>query len=94
MEENREMARENSFLTVNLKEEDSFQDNLSELSECYEQECYLYKKSGYDTPAVYVYTKDYDEHQKGDVKLLGRLHIGNMEAKAFSQIKAGRITFE
>jgi hypothetical protein len=88
------MARENSFLTVNLKEEDSFQDNISELSECYEQECFLYKKSGYDTPAVYVYTKDFDEHQKGDVELLGRLHIGNMEAKAFSQIKAGRITFE
>ena len=93
-EENREMARENSFLTVNLKEEDSFQDNLSELSEYYEQECYLYKKSGYDTPAVYIYTKDFDEHHKGDVELLGRLRIGNMEAKAFSQIKAGRITFE
>lgn len=93
-EENREMARENSFLTVNLKDEESFRDNLSELSELYDQECFLYKKSGYDTPAVYVYTKDVDEYQKGDMKLLGRLRIGNMDADAYSQIKAGRITFE
>lgn len=93
-EENREMARENSFLTVNLNDEESFRDNLSELSVFYDQECFLYKKSGYDTPAVYVYTKDVDEHQKGDVKLLGRLRIGNMDAEDFSQIKAGRITFE
>ena len=57
-EENREMARENSFLTVNLNDEESFRDNLSELSELYDQECFLYKKSGYDTPAVYVYTKE------------------------------------
>ena len=93
-EENREMARENSFLTVNLNDEESFRDNLSELSELYDQECFLYKKSGYDTPAVYVYTKDVDEYQKGDMKLLGRLRIGNMDADAYSQIKAGRITFE
>ena len=93
-EENREMARENSFLTVNLNDEGSFRDNLSELSELYDQECFLYKKSGYDTPAVYVYTKDVDEYQKGDIKLLGRLRIGNMDADAYSQIKAGRITFE
>lgn len=93
-EENREMARENSFLTVNLNDEESFRDNLSELSELYDQECFLYKKSGYDTPAVYVYTKDVDEYQKGDIKLLGRLRIGNMDADAYSQIKAGRITFE
>ena len=75
-EENREMARENNFLTVNLNDEESFRDNLSELSELYDQECFLYKKSGYDTPAVYVYTKDVDEYQKGDMKLLGRLRIG------------------
>lgn len=93
-EENREMARENSFLTVNLNNEESFCDNLSELSELYGQECFLYKKSGYDTPAVYIYTKDIDEHQKGEIKLLGRLRIGNMDADAYSQIKAGRITFE
>ena len=93
-EENREMARENSFLTVNLNDEESFRDNLSELSELYDQECFLYKKSGYDNPAVYVYTKDVDEYQKGDVKLLGRLRIGNMDADAYSQIRAGRITFE
>lgn len=93
-EENREMAREKSFLTVNLNDEVSFRDNLSELSEYYDQECFLYKKSGYDTPAVYVYTKDVDEYQKGDIKLLGRLRIGNMDADAYSQIKAGSITFE
>lgn len=93
-EENREMARENSFLTVNLNDEESFRDNVSELSELYDQECFLYKKSGYDTPAVYVYTKDVDDYQKGDIKLLGRLRIGNMDADAYSQIKAGRITFE
>ena len=93
-EENREMARENSFLTVNLNDEESFRNNLFELSELYDQECFLYKRSGYDTPAVYVYTKDVDDYQKGDIKLLGRLRIGNMDADAYSQIKAGRITFE
>lgn len=93
-EENREKARENSFLTVNLNDEESFRDNLSELSELYDQECFLYKRSGYDTPSVYVYTKDVDEHQKGDIKLLGRLRIGNLDADAYSQLKAGSITFE
>ena len=93
-EENREMARENSFLIVNLNDEESFRDNLSKLSESYEQECFLYKRSGYDTPAVYVYTKDGGDFKKGDIKLLGRLRIGNMDAKAYSQIKTGRITFE
>lgn len=93
-EENRGMARENSFLTVNLNDEKSFCNTLSMLSELYDQECFLYKKSGYDMPAVYVFTKDIENYQKGDVKLLGRLRIGNLDAKAYSQIKAGRITFE
>ena len=93
-EENREMARENSFFVVNLNDERSFRDKIFQQSELYEQDCFLYKKSGYDTPAIYVYTRDVKEYKKGEVKLLGRLRIGNMEAEAYSQIRAGRITFE
>lgn len=40
--------------------------------------------------ALYIYTND--DKGKGKVELLGRLRIGNMDAKAYSQIKAGRIT--
>ena len=47
---------------------------------------------GRETPAIYVYTND--AYGKGKVKLLGRLRIGNMNAEAYSQIRAGRITFE
>lgn len=91
-EKDREMARENSFLTVNLNDEEDFKDRIYELSEGYEQDSFLYKKAGADMPAVYVYTND--DCGKGREVLLGRLRIGNMDAEAYSQIKAGRITFD
>ena len=91
-EKDKELARENSFLAINLNDEYSFRDNIFKLSEHYEQDCFLYKKAGYDTPAVYVYTND--DCGKGKVKLVGRLRIGNLDAEAFSQVKTGRITFE
>ncbi len=91
-EKDKELARENSFLAINLNDEYSFRDNIFQLSERYEQDCFLYKKAGYDTPAVYVYTND--DCGKGKVKLVGRLRIGNLDAEAFSQVKTGRITFE
>jgi len=53
-EKDKEFARENSFLAINLNDEYSFRDNIFKLSEHYEQDCFLYKKAGYDTPAVYV----------------------------------------
>jgi len=91
-EKDKEVARENSFLTVNLNEEDSFRSNIYNLSELYEQDSFLYKKAGRDTPAVLVHTND--DTGKGTEELAGRLRIGNMEADVYSQIKAGRITFE
>lgn len=91
-EKDKEVARENSFLTVNLNEEDSFRSNIYELSELYEQDSFLYKKAGRDIPAVLVHTND--DTGKGTEELAGRLRIGNMEADIYSQIKAGRITFE
>ena len=91
-EKDKELSRENSFLTVNLNEEKDFRDNIFKLSEEYDQDSFLYKEAGHDTPAVYVYTND--AYGKGKVKLLGRLRIGNMDAETYSQIKAGRITFE
>ncbi len=91
-EKNKDAARENSFLAVNLNEEESFRDNVFNLSERYEQDCFLYKKAGYDTPAVYVYTNN--DYKKGSEAFAGRLHIGNLDAKAYSQIGSGRITFE
>lgn len=91
-EKDREMARENSFMVVNLEDEEDFKDRIYELSEGYEQDSFLYKKAGADMPAVYVYTND--DCGKGREVLLGRLRIGNMDAEAYSQIKAGRITFD
>ena len=91
-EKDKEVARENSFLTVNLNDEESFRSNIFELSELYEQDSFLYKKAGRDIPAVYVHTND--DTGKGTEELAGRLRIGNMEADVYSQIKAGRITFE
>ena len=91
-EKDKEVARENSFLTVNLNEEGSFRDNIYKLSEFYEQDSFLYKKAGHDVPAVYVHTND--DTGKGTEKLAGRLRIGNMDAVVYSQIKTGRLTFE
>ena len=89
-EEGKDYERENSYLAVNLNDEEDFRENIFKLSEHYEQESFLYKKAGNDKPALYIYTND----DKGKVKLLGRLRIGNMDAKAYSLIKAGRITFD
>ena len=91
-EDGKDYARENSYLTVNLNDEEDFRENIFKLSEHYEQDSFLYKEAGNDKPALYIYTND--DKGKGKVELLGRLRIGNMDAKAYSQIKAGRITFE
>ena len=91
-EEGKDYERENSYLTVNLNDEEDFREKIFKLSEHYEQDSFLYKEAGNDKPALYIYTNDVKG--KGKVELLGRLRIGNMDAKAYSQIKAGRITFE
>lgn len=91
-EEGKDYERENSYLTVNLNDEEDFREKIFKLSEHYEQDSFLYKEAGNDKPAIYIYTND--DMGKGKVKLLGRLRIGNMDAKAYSQIKTGRITFE
>ena len=86
-EKDKEVARENSFLTVNLNEEDSFRSNIYELSELYEQDSFLYKKAGRDIPAELVHTND--DTGKGTEELAGRLRIGIMEADIYYALSTG-----
>lgn len=89
----KDTSKENSFLTFDLiNNSDKFHDNIYSLSEKYEQDCFLYKKAGIDIPAVVIGTND--KFGKGKIKLVGRLHIGNMSAKEYSEIGSGRISFE
>lgn len=88
-----DVSKENSFLTFDLMyDSDKFLENVYNLSEKFEQDCFLYKKAGYDEPAVTIGTND--KHGKGKIKLAGRLHIGNLSAKDYIEIGSGRITFE
>lgn len=92
-ENNQEASRENSFFVTNRRKDPFFKERIFELSEHYNQDAFLYKKAGPDTPAILVFTND-DCEPKGTEILLGRLHIGNMNAEAYTQIGSGRITFE
>lgn len=88
-----EAGTENSYLTFDLHEDPDFYHHLRFLSESYDQDSFLFKAADSDI-AYLIGTNDNFIRNYGERIELGRLKFGNMDAKTYSQIGAGRFSFE
>lgn len=88
-----DVSKENSFLVFDQNDDPDFFDNLRMLSEKFEQDCFLFKAADEDV-AYLIGTNDDFIRDNGERKEAGRLRIGNLDAKIYSEIGSGRISFE
>lgn len=82
---------ENSFFVVNLNNDDKFKQNIFELSEYYNQDCFLYKPRGCDN-AYNIGTNQSEYPGYGNEDNLGKLHI-NIENEFLSCIGNSSFAF-
>ena len=88
-----DVSKENSFLVFDQNDDPDFFDNLHMLSEKFEQDCFLFKAVDEEV-AYLIGTNDDFIRDNGERKEAGRLRIGNLDAKIYSEIGSGRISFE
>ena len=88
-----DVSKENSFLVFDQNDDPNFYENLYKLSEKFDQDCFLYKAAEEDV-AYLIGTNEAFIRDNGERKEAGRLRIGNLSAKAYSEIGSGRISFE
>ena len=88
-----DVSKENSFLVFDQNDDPNFYDNLRMLSEKFNQDCFLYKAAEEDV-AYLIGTNEDFIRDNGERKEAGRLRIGNLSAKIYSEIGSGRISFE
>lgn len=89
----RDVSKENSFLVFDQNDDPNFYDNLRMLSEKFNQDCFLFKSVDKDV-AYLIGTNDDFIRENGERIEAGRLRIGNLSAKNYSEIGSGRISFE
>ena len=89
----RNVSKENSFLVFDQNDDPNFYDNLRMLSEKFDQDCFLYKAAEEDV-AYLIGTNEDFIRDNGERVEAGRLRIGNLSAKIYSEIGSGRISFE
>lgn len=88
-----DVSKENSFLVFDRNDDPNFYENLRMLSEKFEQDCFLFKAVDEEV-AYLIGTNDDFIRDNGERKEAGRLRIGNLDAKTYSKIGSGRISFE
>jgi len=88
-----DVSKENSFLVFDQNDDPDFYDNLRMLSEKFDQDCFLYKAAEEDV-AYLIGTNEDFIRDNGERVEAGRLRIGNLSAKIYSEIGSGRISFE
>lgn len=88
-----DVSKENSFLVFDQNDDPNFYDNLRMLSEKFNQDCFLYKAADEDV-AYLIGTNDDFVRENGERKEAGRLRIGNISTRIYSEIGSGRISFE
>ena len=89
----KDVSKENSFLVFDQNDDPNFYENLYKLSEKFDQDCFLYKAAEEDV-AYLIGTNEDFIRDNGERVEVGRLHIGNLSAKTYSEIGSGRISFE
>ena len=88
-----DVSKENSFLVFDQNDDPKFYENLYKLSEKFEQDSFLFKAVDEEV-AYLIGTNDDFIRDNGERKEAGRLRIGNLDAKTYSKIGSGRISFE
>lgn len=88
-----DVSKENSFLVFDQNDDPNFYEYLYKLSEKFEQDCFLFKAVDEEV-AYLIGTNDDFIKENGERKEAGRLRIGNLDAKTYSKIGSGRISFE
>ena len=88
-----DVSKENSFLVFDQNDDPNFYENLYKLSEKFDQDCFLYKAAEEDV-AYLIGTNEDFIRDNGERVEAGRLRIGNLSAKTYSEIGSGRISFE
>ena len=88
-----DVSKENSFLVFDRNNDPNFYENLYKLSEKFNQDCFLYKAAEEDV-AYLIGTNEDFIRDNGERIEAGRLRIGSLSAKAYSEIGSGRISFE
>ena len=88
-----DVSKENSFLVFDQNDDPNFYENLYKLSEKFDQDCFLYKAAEEDV-AYLIGTNEDFIRDNGERVEAGRLRIGNLSAKIYSEIGSGRISFE
>lgn len=88
-----DVSKENSFLVFDRNNDPNFYENLYNLSKKFEQDCFLYKPADEEI-AYLIGTNENFIRDNGERVAAGKLHIGSLSAKAFSEIGSGRISFE
>lgn len=87
----RPLEKENSFLVFDLDDSEDFMQNIYDLSEYYEQDCFLYKPVNEEV-AYLIGTND--DYGKGKIDLAGYMIINSETASAFTKAASGIISFE
>lgn len=88
-----DVSKENSFLVFDQNDDPNFYENLYKLSEKFDQDCFLYKAAEEDI-AYLIGTNEDFIRDNGERVEAGRLRIGNLSARTYSEIGSGRISFE
>ena len=88
-----DVSKENSFLVFDRNDDPNFYENLRMLSEKFEQDCFLFKAVDEEV-AYLIGTNEEFIRKNGERSEAGRLRIGNLDAKIYSEIGSGRISFE
>lgn len=87
----RPLEKENSFLVFDLEDTKDFMQNIYDLSEYNEQDCFLYKPV--DEEVAYLVGTN-DHYGKGKIDLAGFMKINSETADAFTKVASGTISFE
>ena len=87
----RPLEKENSFLVFDLEDSKDFMQNIYELSEYNEQDCFLYKPV--DEEVAYLIGTN-DDYGKDKIDLAGYMKINSETASAFTKVASGIISFE
>lgn len=88
-----ESSSENSFIVIKRPPSTSqyFYDTIFDLSKKYNQDCFLYKEAGLDTPAFLIGTNE--EWGMGRKEKIGMFRVNEMSPEAYSRVGSGTISF-
>lgn len=87
----RAIEKEDSFLVFDQTDSDDFLQQIYQLSEHYEQDCFLIKPA--DEKIAYLIGTN-DSYGKLRISIAGVLHINSVEATNFSKVGSGTISFK